>query len=354
MPTPVPTPVPVIQNLSLPDALELMPDTPVVRAAGVWYNNYALAARAYGLTSTLAITSPRIQDYFHAILPLRPGAETGVADLATGRWRLAYGYDLFQIAGDIYSRSGDSYICKGNVAGNYPLAVAIGRLDATAIDQALVAGNYLITHTVGGGAPLFVRRPVLLNVNARGAVMNALLPSQGRLVAGVRPCGVAKAAQAIDADAASLGRDGGYGALATAIEASGSVQAAYVAANVAPPPFALAPFPPPQEGHRGPSLHPFGLYAVAYQEPRPNERYVVLGLGYARHSDAQADGPTLRARLRRETLSIYGAPWGQLVSVATSTVRGNVLTLRLRLRPTTSPTLWQDVVAEHALSLLSK
>jgi len=341
-------------ELTLPGALALMPDAPAVRATGVWYNDYTLARSVYGLTTTMDISAPgiAIQKYFQAMLPLRPGVETGVAALTSGQWRQRYGYDLFQLGGDIYSRSGDSYVCPPKGGGDYPLAVAVGNVDTGLIRRDLVAANYIVTNTVAGRGALFIR-PSLLNLDAHDAVMNALAPGPRRLIAGGRPCGVARVAQALDQGAATLGADGNFVALARAL---GRVQAAYVAANVAPPPFALPPFPTPAGGHAGPALHPFGLYAVAYQETRPGERYVVLGLDYARRGDALADIATLSARLRRESLAIYGAPWRNLVDLtkASLSVNGNVVVARLRLRPTTPPTLWQDVVIEHGLSLLSR
>ena len=342
-------------ELTLPEALALMPDTPAVRTAGVWYNDYALAQSTYGLTSTMTISASstsEIRAYFQAMLPLRPGAETGVAALATGQWRQRYGYDLFQLGGDIYSRSGDSYFCPPKGGGNYPLAVATGAIDTALIRRDLAADTYIVANTVAGSGTLFIR-PSLLNLDAHDAVMNALLPGPRRLIAGVRPCGVARVAQALDQKAATLGTNGAFVTLAAAL---GRVQAAYMAANVAPPPFALPPFPKPSGGHAGPPLHPFGLYAVAYQETRPSERYVVLGLDYTRRADALSDSATLSARLRRESLAIYGAPWRNLVDLtsASLTVDGAVLVARLRLRPTTPPTLWQDVVIEHGLSLLSR
>ncbi len=342
-------------ELTLPEALALMPDAPSVRAAGVWYNDYTLARSTYALTKTMTISASSASDmrqYFQAMLPLRPGVETGVAALVTGQWRQRYGYDMFQLGGDIYSRSGDSYFCPPKGGGDYPLAVAVGDFDTALIRRDLVADNYIVTNTVGSRGALFIR-PSLLNLDAHDSLMNALAPGPRRLITGGRPCGVARVAQALDQGAATLGADDNFVALA---EALGRVQAAYMAANVAPPPFALPPFPTPTGGHAGPPLHPFGLYAVAYQETRPGERYIVLGLDYARQDDALTDVATLSARLRRESLAIYGAPWRNLVDVtrASLTVDGAVLVVRLRLRPTTPPTLWQDVVIEHGLSLLSR
>ena len=339
-------PAPAPMELTLAQALALMPDTPAMRAAGVWYNDYALAERAYGLTATMVITDARIlQSYFQATQPLRPGMETGVAELVSGHWRQVYGYDLFQLTADIYSNSGGN--CP--VGSNYPLAMAAGNLDAASIGHVLATGGYSHAATDQAG---FFHRTSLLLTGSRNAIMNALLLEPRRLIAGARPCDVAHAAQLLEQGSATLGRDPGYAALAAAL---GPVQGAYLAANVAPPPFALAPFPPPSGGHRGPALHPFGLYALAYQELHQGERYVELALGYARRADALADIPTLDARLQREALSIYDAPWRSLMAGPPSLIaRGNVLVVRLRLRPTTPATLWQDVVAEHALSLLSR
>ena len=342
-------------ELTLPEALALMPDAPSVRAAGVWYNDYTLARSTYGLTGTMTISASSASDlrkYFQAMLPLRPGVETGVAALANGQWLQRYGYDMLQLGGDIYSRSGDSYFCPPKGGGDFPLAVAVGNFDTALIKRDLVADSYILTNTAVSGGALFIR-PSLLNLDAHDSVTNALAPTSRRLIAGGRPCGVARVAQALDTGATTLADDGNVVALA---EALGRVQAAYVAANVAPPPFALPPFPTPTEGHAGPPLHPFGLYAVAYQETRPGERYIVLGLDYARRSDALSDVATLSARLRRESLAIYGAPWRNLVDLtrASLTVDGSVLIARLRLRPATPPTLWQDVVIEHGLSLLSR
>jgi len=336
--------------LTLANALALMPDTPAVRAGGVWYNNYALAERTYGINATTTITNgaPDIQNYYRAILPLRPGAETGVAALASGQWRLAYGYDLFQLAGDIHTSSGGA--CPHGGGPNYALAVAIaaGALDTAAMTRALAASAY--THAATDRAGFFHRTSLFLT-GSHGAVMNALLIGPRRIIAGARPCDVAHAGQLVDQGAATLGQDGAYVALATAL---GPVQAAYLAGNIRPPAFALPPFPPPPGGHAGPPLHPFGFYAVAYQETTPGDRYVELGLGYGRRADALADVETLRGRLQQESLSIYGAPWSRLTSIASLTVSGNVLLARLRLQPSTPPTLWQDIVAEHALSLLSR
>ena len=70
-------------------------------------------------------------------------------------------------------------------------------------------------------------------------------------------------------------------------------------------------------------------------------------------SDAGADTATLRARLQHESLPVYGVPWTRLISAASISVQGPILVIRLRLAPSTPPTVWQDAVVEGDLSILS-
>jgi hypothetical protein len=143
----------------------------------------------------------------------------------------------------------------------------------------------------------------------------------------------------------TLGRDPGFRALAAAL---GTVEGAFLAPRGAP-----AAFPVPRGGHRGPHLHPFTLYALAYQEPQPGRRFVEIALEYARRADARAAAATLRRRLRGESLPVYGDSWAHLTSLAGISVHGSVLVARLRLRPTTPPILWLDAITEGDLSILS-
>jgi hypothetical protein len=92
---------------------------------------------------------------------------------------------------------------------------------------------------------------------------------------------------------------------------------------------------------------------VAYLEPRPGRRFMEIALHYRWRPDAHADASTLRARLRHESLPVYGVPWTRLISAVRVAVRGTVPVLRLRLARSTPPTLWQDVVVEGDLSILS-
>src|SRR5690348_10202489 len=94
---------PVAPELDLLSALDVMRDTPAIRAAGVWYADYALAERSYGVRNVTTMGDPRIATYFTAIMPLRPGPETGVAQLVGGEWRRRFGYDLLNITSEIYT-----------------------------------------------------------------------------------------------------------------------------------------------------------------------------------------------------------------------------------------------------------
>src|SRR5919198_2268915 len=107
-------------ELTLPAALRLMPDTPVTRSTGVWYADYALAERVYGVSDVAGMTDPRITRFFQALVGLRPGPETGVSALTRGRWRQVYGYDLFQITGEIYT---DEIYTDGTGAPRQPFGV---------------------------------------------------------------------------------------------------------------------------------------------------------------------------------------------------------------------------------------
>ena len=77
-------PLTPVLELTLPAALMLMPDTPTTRSTGVWYADYALAERVYGVGDIAGMTDPRITRFFQALVGLRPGPETGVSAL-TGR-----------------------------------------------------------------------------------------------------------------------------------------------------------------------------------------------------------------------------------------------------------------------------
>jgi hypothetical protein len=79
-----------------------------------------------------------------------------------------------------------------------------------------------------------------------------------------------------------------------------------------------------------------------------------IALAYHRDADARSDAPTLRARLRQESLPVYGVPWTRLISAVGVAVRGTVLVLRLRLARSTPPIFWQDAVVEGDLSILSR
>src|SRR5205085_8000570 len=59
-------------ELRLPAALRLMPDTPVTRSTGVWYADYALAERVYGVGGIAGMTDPRITRLCQALVGLRP------------------------------------------------------------------------------------------------------------------------------------------------------------------------------------------------------------------------------------------------------------------------------------------
>jgi hypothetical protein len=311
-----------------------MPDTPVTRSTGVWYADYALAERVYGVGGIAGLTDPRITRFFQALVGLRPGPESGVSALTRGRWHRVYGYDLFQITSEIYT--------DGAGAPRHPFGVDVGRLDTASIAHVLATAGY--TRTAVGDDRVLVRTPTLSS-GLPHAAMNAVALGAHRLVAGVVPADVITTARRLRSRSGTLGRDRGYRALASAL---GTVQGAYLAANV--PPW---PFKAPRGGHRGARLHAFGLYVVAYQEPRPGRRFMEIALHYGRRSDARADASTLRARLRHESLPIYGVPWTRFISAVSVAVRGTVLVLRLRLARSTPPTLWQDVVVEGDLSILS-
>lgn len=320
--------------LPLAEALKAMPDTRAIRAAGVWYDNYALAERVYSVSGIDSMTNPLIARFFDAIVALKPGPETGVTGLTMGRWRQVYGYDMFQINSEIYSQTPAST--------THTIGVAVGRLDAAYIGDQLVTAGYTRT--------LLLRDRFYEHSALPGGTMNALALTPGRLIAGNWPQDVTMASLRLQRHTDTLGLDGGYHALAVAL---GAVEGAYLAANIPPSPFQPSPFPPPGRGHAGPRLHSFGLYAVAYQEPRPGQRYVEIGLAYSRHADALADARALRARLRAESLPVYGARWSSVATIAGISVHGKVLLARLRLRPATPPTFWFDVVDESDLSILS-
>lgn len=322
-------------ELSLPAALRLMPEMPAIRAAGVWYSNYALAKRVYGVSGIDTMTNPAIGRFFAAIASLKPGPETGITGLTMGRWRQIYGYDMFQLSGEIYSQPPGK--------PSHTIAIAAGRLDAAYIGDLLVTSGYtrsLLLHN-----RLYVRSTL------PGGPMNALALTPGRLVAGNWPQDVITTSLRLQEHVGTLGQDNGYRGLATVL---GAVQGAYLAANVPPSPFQASPFPTPPDGHTGPPLHHFGLYAVADQEPRPGRRVMEIALAYSRHADALADVPALRARLGRESISSYSARWRDLTTIAGISVRGKVLLIRLHLRPSTAPTLWLDAVDEEDLSILSR
>ncbi|HKC74670.1 MAG TPA: hypothetical protein VKF37_10770 [Chloroflexota bacterium] len=322
-------------ELTLPAALMLMPDTPVTRSTGVWYADYALAERVYGVGDIAGMTDPRISRFVQALVGLRPGPETGVSALTRGRWRQVYGYDLFQITSEIYT--------DGAGAPRQAFGVDVGRLDTASIAHVLAAAGY--TRSAVADDRVLVRAPALSS-GLPHAAMNAVALGAHRLVAGVLPADVIATSLRLQNRSGTLGRDPGYRALAAAL---GPVQGAYLAANV--PPW---PFKAPPGGHQGARLHRFGRYAVAYQEPRPGRRFMEIALHYARGRDARADASTLRARLRHESLLVYGVPWTRLTSAVSVAARGTVLVLRLRLARSTPPPVWQDAVVEGDLSILSR
>lgn len=326
-------------ELALPAALALMPDTPSLRATGVWYADYALAERVYGISGLHTMTNPRIARYFTAIMALRPGPETGASALVMGRWRQIYGYDLFEISSEIYS--------PGAGTPTHPIAVDVGRLDLAYIGHVLATSGY--TPTAIGRDRFFVQTVVPSQPLPRLA-MNAVAMTGGRLITGAWPHDVIAATQRIQHGTGTLGLERTYSALAGAL---GPVQGAYLAANIPPSPYETSPFAPPAGGHRGPRLHHFEVYASAYQEPQPGRRFMEVALAYARPADALADAPTLRARFSHESLPVYGATWARLADVVSVSVHGGVLLVRLRLRSDAPPTLWQDAVVEGDLSILS-
>jgi hypothetical protein len=321
-----------VREVTLAQALALMPETPSTRAAGVWYAGYALARHVYGVDRIDSMTDPRIDSFFRALLPLRPGPETGVSALVQGRWRQIYGYDLLQIDGEIYSAN----------AGHGYLGVDVGRLDTAYIGHVLATSGYSGTTLLHDR--LMVRSATLF-VSMPSAALNAVALGPDRVVAGVSPADVAATSRQIQQGSGTLARDSGYRALAAAL---GPVQGAFLAANVPPP------FPQPAHGHRGASLHPFGLYALGYQELRPGHAVLEIALDYSRAADARDDVSTLRARLQRESLATYGASWRSLVSIASVSARRSVLIARLPLRSSTPPTFWIDAILAHDLSILSQ
>lgn len=325
-------------ELALPAALALFPDTPALRAAGVWYADYALAERVYGAPDVDSMTDRRIGRYFAAIAALRPGPETGAAQLAGGKWQQAYGYDLFAISSELYSRD------RGTP--EHVIAIAAGHMDLSYIAHVLATTGY--TYTAIGRDRLFVQAPIPPQDTTRRA-MNAVALTGGRLVAGAWPADVITATLRMQQHARTLGLDPGYRALANAL---GQVQGAYLAANVPPSPYESSPFTPPP-GRRGRRLHHFTLYATAYQEPRPGRRYMEIALAYTRHADAAADVATLRARFARESVPVLDVTWTKISRVVSIAARGKVLLVRLRLRSSAPPTLWQDSVVEGGLSILS-
>src|SRR5207248_3024181 len=192
----------------------------------------------------------------------------------------------------------------GTGAPRQPFGVDVGRLDAAYIAHVLATAGY--TRSAVANDRYLERAPILYT-GPPNAAMNAVALGADRLVAGVSPADVITTSLRLQNKSGTLGQDPGYRALAAAL---GPVQGAYLAANV--PPW---PFKPPPGGQKGPRLHAFGLYAVAYQEPRPGTRFMEIALAYGRRPDARADVSTLRARLRRESLPVYGAPWTRLTSV---------------------------------------
>jgi hypothetical protein len=321
-------------ELTLAAALMLMPDTPAMRSTGVWYADYALAERVYGVGDIAGMTDPPISRFLQALVGLRPGPETGVSALTMGRWRQVYGYDLFQITSEIYT--------DGEGEPRQPFGVDVGRLDTAYIAHVLVTAGY--TRSAVADDRVLVRAPAL-NSDLPNAAMNAVALGAHHLVAGVAPADVITTSLRLQNRSGTLGQDAGYRALAAAL---GPVQGAYLAANV--PPW---PFKAPPGGHKGAGLHRFRLYAVAYQEPRPGWRVMEIALDYGRGPDAGADASTLRARLRHESLPVYGVPWTRLISAVSVAVHGTVLVLRLCLARSTPPTIWQDAVVEGDLAILS-
>ena len=333
------------EGLSLAAALALLPETAQTRDAGVWYADYALAERIYGVSGIDSMTDPRLPRYFSAIVALRPGPETGVTQLYMGRWRQVYGYDLFQISTEMYSVTREAYAIgpAGRPPPGHLIAADVGPMDTRYIAHVLATAGY--TARLHGGERIYTRAPAPASA-LPDAALNAVSLGANRLVCGSWTSDVVATALSLRHDRGTLGQDSGYRGLAAAL---GPVQGAYLAANVPPPPFAYPP-----GGHRGPRLHAFGLYAVAYQEPRPGLRYMLIALAYPRRADALADVPVLRARFRAESLPVYSATWRSLIRLAGISVHGTVLLARLRLAPATPATLWQDAITEGDLTILSR
>ncbi len=323
-------------DLSLPSALALMPDTPEIRAAGVWYADYALAERVYGVEGVKSMTDTRISRFLGAIVALHPGPETGVSSLALGRWQQVYGYDLFSLSAEIYTTGGG--------APSHDLGVVTGQLDPSYIAHQLATTGY--TPTLVGPDRLFIRWP-LPPGSMPGHAMNVISLPGHLLVAGAWTTDVLTATTRLRQGSGLLAGDAQVRLLAAAL---GTVQGAFLAQHNAESPGIGLSVP---GLHKGARLHQFAFYATAYQEPRPGQRFMEIALAYARRADALADAATLRTRLAQEMLPIYGAPWRRLVAVSSVSAQGSNLVIRLRLRPTTSPLLWQDVVVEGGLSILT-
>jgi hypothetical protein len=331
---PLPTP-----TFTLSGALALVPDTPAIRAAGIWYNDFALAEQTYGVTGVRGMTSPLIARYFNALVALRPGPETGVSGLTGGRWRQVYGYDLLQITSEVYS--------SGAGTPSDFIAVDTGQMDLAYIAHVLVTTGYSLS--VAGPGRVFVHQPGPAQYMP-GRAVNAISLPDGKLVTGAVPADVITATRRMQLGQGVLADDPAYSAVAAAL---GPVDAAYVAANVPPSPYETSPFAAPPGGHRGRPLHHFAVFAAAYQEPRPGERVIELALAYPRAADAAADAATLRARFARESLPAFGARWAQVAVLQDLAARGGVLLARLRLRPGVPATLWQDAVLDGDLTILS-
>jgi len=189
------TPVP---ELTLPAALMLMPDTPTTRSTGVWYADYALAERVYGVGDIAGMTDPRITRFFQALVGLRPGPETGVSALTRGRWRQVYGYDLFQITSEIYT--------DGAGAPRQPFGVDVGRLDTSYIAHVLATAGY--TRSAVADDRFLVRAPALYS-GLPNAAMNAVAVGAHRLVAGVWPADVITTSLRLQSRSGTLGQDRG-------------------------------------------------------------------------------------------------------------------------------------------------
>ena len=324
-------------ELSLAQALSVMPDNATTRAAGVWYTNYARAERTYRLTAPLTVTSPQIQSYFTAIRPLRVGPETGINSLFTGLWKLRYGYDLFNISSEIYT--------DGLSRQAYGLAV--GSMSPISISAHLIANGYLAAFLPRASR---LSRIAQFPLWASDSTVNNVVVAPSSLYFGGKLIDVMSMAEETLGVSPTLG----YNPLYQDIElALGPITSGFIAANV-PLPISNAPrFIEPAHPHAGPPLHAFSLYSVAYREPYPGDRIMKLALVYPSVSLATADAATLTDRFRIEKLPVTGRSWTSIAAPIEVGIVNNVVTVFLYLKSTVPLTFWQDVVTNGALTILS-